>query len=159
MHTIKLKHPQDETNQQGWITNYLDNKMDMKDLLFLQSLCLVSSMSTAFLIPLRMSILTIAMTNDMIFGWLRRCRLASLVHSSHAELICHSFFQTGNLKFACICFSWHQFDPIRLILIQHFDNVMLNRTTTIRLGWLPFQRNRFIVIVNDFRFAGCIGFV
>lgn len=52
MHTIKLKHPQDETNQQGWITNYLDSKMDMKDLLFLQSLCLVSSMSTAFHITL-----------------------------------------------------------------------------------------------------------
>lgn len=99
------------------------------------------------------------MSDNVVLRGRRWRRLASFVDGTHAELVGHAFLQPGHLELTGIGLGWHQLGPIRLILVQHLNDVVRDGTAAIALGRLPLQRHRLIVVVNDLGLARCIGFV
>lgn len=84
-------------------------------------------------------ILTVSVFHSVAVSWWRRNTFTSFVNGTYTELIGHAFLQVRYFEFGVIRRCWHDFDPIRLIFVQHFNNVMSNWSSTIALWWFPFQ--------------------
>lgn len=103
--------------------------------------------------------LTIPVLAKVVVRRIARLARASLIVSTNAELINHLLLETFYFSLRSRVSGFHYFDPIDGELVLHLDGIMCNRSSTIALWFLPFQRHTNIVVVEDFRLTRLVRFI
>jgi len=76
-----------------------------------------------------------------------------LVVSTNAKLVHHLFFEAFDFSFGCRIGGLHYLDPINSEFVLYLDSVVSDRSATVALWFLPFQRYTDIIIVENLRLA------
>lgn len=103
--------------------------------------------------------LTIFVFAEMIIRGIAGLARTGLVVSTNAELIHHFLFEAFNFSLGCGVGGFHYFDPIDSEFVLHLDGIVSDRSPTVALRFLPFQRHTDVIIIEDLRLARLTRFV